>query len=165
MSKKTKNKRNKGGSNRKVRPQVILPPTHIVAAEHIETPVLDDLEVRQRPLTEQDKEQEQERQEKPKQTLQKSKLRRVRFWDNGIEMYLPDSRKVTIFEKEDGVLVIETKKSLKADEDFADFVPVKIDLEKRWGARVATCQFTMSKEAVLSLLMGLNELIKNGTIK
>jgi len=97
--------------------------------------------------------------------LPKPKFRRVRFWENGIEMYLQESRKVTIFQQKDGTFTIETKKSLGKDDDFSSFMPVDIDLNEKWGMRVATCRFTLSREAILAIGMGLNEMVKSQVIK
>ena len=97
--------------------------------------------------------------------LPKPKFKRVRFWENGIEMYLQEGRKVTIFQQDDGTFVIGTKKSLDKDEDFTDFMPVSIDLDTKWGMRVASCRFVLSREAILAIGMGLNELVKSQVIK
>jgi len=97
--------------------------------------------------------------------LPKPKFKRVRFWENGIEMYLQEGRKVTIFQRDDGAFVIGTKKSLDKDEDFTDFMPVSIDLDSKWGMRVASCRFVLSREAILAIGIGLNELVKSKVIK
>ncbi len=97
--------------------------------------------------------------------LPKPKFKRVRFWENGIEMYLQEGRKVTIFQQDDGAFVIGTKKSLDKDEDFTDFMPVSIDLDTKWGMRVASCRFVLSREAILAIGIGLNELVKSKVIK
>lgn len=97
--------------------------------------------------------------------LPKPRFRRVRFHENGIEMYLEEGRKVTIFQGDDGTFTIETKKALKPEDDFASFVPVSIDLDSKWGLRTAKCRFVLSREAMLALGIGLNEIVKAKIVK
>jgi len=99
---------------------------------------------------------------KPK--VAKPKFRRVRVYDNGVEMYMSDNRKVSIASEEDESFIIETKKVLKKDEPFSVFSPAKIKYLKKWGFKTASCQLNISKEALISIGIGISELLRSGVL-
>ena len=109
-----------------------------------------------------EKKQEKIKPEVPKNKVAKPKFKRVKVYDNGVEMYLSDNRKVAIALEEDGSFVLETKKVLKADEPFSAFSPAKVKYMKKWGVKVASCQLNISKEALIAIGMGISEMLKSG---
>lgn len=100
----------------------------------------------------------------PKPKISKPKFRRVRVYDNGVEMYMSDNRKVSIALEEDGNFLIETKKILKKDEQFSAFSPAKIKYLKKWGLKAASCQLNISRDALIAIGMGISELLRNGAL-
>jgi hypothetical protein len=112
-----------------------------------------------------DKEQEKNKILKPISGIKKPPLRRVKLYDNGVEMYLSDNRKVAIALESDGSFVIETKKALKTEEPFSGFSPAKIKYMKKWGIKVASCQLNISKEALIAIGMIISKMQQSGVLK
>lgn len=114
---------------------------------------------------EEDKEQEENKTLKPVSGIKKPPLRRVKLYDNGVEMYLSDNRKVAIALESDGSFVIETKKALKTEESFSAFSPAKIKYMKKWGIKVASCQLNISKEALIAIGMIISKMQQSGVFQ
>jgi len=91
-------------------------------------------------------------------------IRKARFQINGVELYLNGGRKVTVFEDAAGNFVIDTKKVLTPTESFANFKPSKIELIEKWGVKVASCRFSISKDAMCALGFAFDELINLGLL-
>jgi hypothetical protein len=112
-----------------------------------------------------DRKQQKENPQSGKKSISKPKFKRVKVYDNGIEMYLSDNRKISIAQEDDGSFIIETKKVLKAEEPFSAFSPAKVKYMKKWGVKVASCQVNISKEALIAIGMAINEMLKKGVFK
>ena len=101
----------------------------------------------------------------PKNKVPKPKFKRVKVYENGIEMYLPDNRKVSIAQETDGSFIVETKKVLKPEEPFSVFSPAKVRYLKRWGIKLASMQINISREALIAIGMGISEMLKKGVFQ